>query len=536
MSEKAKEYGAPTKSKDFEGRGGATERVDFGGSAAEGAERSQRRRVPKFRFESEAEKLQKSKLHMEKRGEELERAREKLSVQKPVKPPGPVKRITNVAKTETWAFVHGKIHQVEDENVGVEGAHKAELFSESALRTGNYHVKKAIRTSPEKKAFRAERREVKARADYQYRTAKQEHPELKRNPVQQYWQHMRMRTNTEGSVVKKATAFIKRRSSSKVVLILMFSLLLVLQSCVASVMTLGNGLVGSIGASSYQPDEAELRAAEAYYCSMEDKLRQYLDDYELTHDYEEYSYDLDEINHDPYVLISMLCSIYEGPWTLDDVKGTLGQIFEKQYILTETVTSVHTDDEEEYERCRVELENKHLDRLPIEILSQEQLETYSVYMATLGNRPDLFPGSAYVNLYTGPLTMHEIPEAYFDDERFAAIMEEAEKYIGYPYVWGGSSPATSFDCSGYVSYVLNQSGWNVGRLTAQGLYNICTPTDSPNPGDLVFFIGTYDTPEISHVGIYVGDGWMLHCGDPIQYADLSLNYWQQHFYAYGRLP
>ena len=144
--------------------------------------------VPKFRFQSEAERIQKSKLRMEKSGEELERAREKLSGQKPVKPPGPVKRITNVAKTETWAFVHGKIHQVEDENVGVEGAHKAELFSESALRTGNYHVKKAIRTSPEKKAFRAERREVKARADYQYRTAKQEHPELKRNPVQQYWQ------------------------------------------------------------------------------------------------------------------------------------------------------------------------------------------------------------------------------------------------------------------------------------------------------------------------------------------------------------
>lgn len=502
------------------------------------SEKAKGQSVPKFRFESEAEKLQKSKLRMEKRAEELERAREKLSVPKPVKPPGPVKRITNVAKAETWAFVHGKIYQVEDENVGVEGAHKAELFSESAVRSGNYHVKKAIRIAPEKKVFRAERRDIKARADYQYRSAKQEYPELKRNPVQQYWQRQRMRTKTEGSVVKRAAAFVKRRSSSKVVLIFIFALLLVLQSCVASVMTLGNGLIGSIGASSYQPDEAELRAAEAYYCSMEDELRQYLDDYELSHDYEEYSYDLDEINHDPYVLISMLCSIHEGPWTLDDVKGTLGQIFEKQYILTETVTALPMDDEEAeaYERCRVELENKHLDRLPIEILSQEQLETYSVYMATLGNRPDLFPGSAYVNLYTGPLTMHEIPEAYFDDERFAAIMEEAEKYIGYPYVWGGSSPATSFDCSGYVSYVLNQSGWNVGRLTAQGLYNICTPTASPSPGDLVFFIGTYDTPEISHVGIYVGDGWMLHCGDPIQYADLSLNYWQQHFYAYGRLP
>lgn len=181
--------------------------------------------VPKFRFQSEAERIQKSKLRMEKSGEKLERAREKLSGQKPVKPPGPVKRITNVAKAETWAFVHGKIHQVEDENVGVEGAHKAELFSESALRSGNYHVKKVIRTAPEKKVFRAERRDMKARADYQYRSAKQEHRELNHNPVQQYWQRQRMHTKAEGSVVKQAASFIKRRSSSKVILILMFALL-----------------------------------------------------------------------------------------------------------------------------------------------------------------------------------------------------------------------------------------------------------------------------------------------------------------------
>ena len=128
------------------------------------------------------------------------------------------------------------------------------------------------------------------------------------------------------------------------------------------------------------------------------------------------------------------------------------------------------------------------------------------------------------------------PREYLDDETFAAIFSEAEKYIGYPYVWGGSSPSTSFDCSGYVSWVINHSGWNVGRLGAQGLYNICTPTSSPRPGDLVFFKGTYDTPGVSHCGIYVGDGRMLHCGDPIGYANLNTSYWQSHFYAYGRLP
>ena len=162
---------------------------------------------------------------------------------------------------------------------------------------------------------------------------------------------------------------------------------------------------------------------------------------------------------------------------------------------------------------------------------------YALYMSTLGNRPDLFPSSGYIGKYiTNRPPEHEVPESYLDDEIFAAILKEAEKYLGFPYVWGGSSPSTSFDCSGFVSYVYNQCGWSFGRLGAQGLYNICSRTSSPRPGDLVFFIGTYDTAGISHVGIYVGDGWMLHCGDPISYANLNSSYWQSHLYAYGRLP
>ena len=168
---------------------------------------------------------------------------------------------------------------------------------------------------------------------------------------------------------------------------------------------------------------------------------------------------------------------------------------------------------------------------------REQMAAYSLYMSTLGNRPDLFPESAYVGKYiTNPPADYDVPEEYLDDETFAAILGEAERYLGYPYVWGGSSPATSFDCSGFVSWVINHSGWNVGRLGAQGLYNICTPTSNPKPGDLVFFVGTYDTAGVSHCGIYVGDGMMIHCGDPIQYANLNTSYWQSHFYAYGRLP
>ena len=190
----------------------------------------------------------------------------------------------------------------------------------------------------------------------------------------------------------------------------------------------------------------------------------------------------------------------------------------------------------DYYICTVTLENFNLSHLPIYIMGEETLSRYALYMATLGNRPDLLPSSPYVGKYTNKPPAHEIPEDYLADEAFAAILKEAEKYVGYPYVWGGSSPSTSFDCSGFVSYVYNQCGWSFGRLGAQGLYNICSRTSSPRPGDLVFFVGTYDTAGVSHVGIYVGDGWMLHCGDPISYANLNSSYWQSHLYAYGRLP
>ena len=285
---------------------------------------------------------------------------------------------------------------------------------------------------------------------------------------------------------------------------------------------------------------------------MEAELQNYLDTYESTHDYDEYHYDLDEIEHDPYVLLSIISAWQEGEWTLAEVQDTLQMLFDRQYILTEDVvvevryrTETRTDSEGNdydvevpynYYICTVTLSNENLSHLPVYIMGEEQLSRYALYMATLGNRPDLFPGSDYVGKYTSDPVKHEVPEEYLTDETFSALLTEAEKYIGYPYVWGGSSPSTSFDCSGYLSWVLNQCGWNVGRLGAQGLYNYCTPTSSPQPGDLVFFVGTYDTPGVSHCGLYVGDGWMLHCGDPISYANLNSSYWQSHFYAYGRLP
>ncbi|MEG0598381.1 MAG: C40 family peptidase, partial [Oscillospiraceae bacterium] len=268
------------------------------------------------------------------------------------------------------------------------------------------------------------------------------------------------------------------------------------------------------------------------------------------HSYDEYHYDLAEIEHDPYVLTSILSAMNEGAWTLAEVQETLQMLFDKQYTLTENVEvetryrtetdtwtdeegNTHTDTYEvpyDYYICTVTLKNEDLSHVPILIMSEEQLSRFALYTATLGNRPDLFGGTVK------EFTDYDVPEEYLADETFKAILTEAEKYLGYPYVWGGSNPSTSFDCSGFVSWVINHSGWDVGRLGATSLYNICTPTSSPRPGDLVFFEGTYDTAGKSHCGIYVGDGMMLHCGDPIGYADLNSSYWQAHFSAYGRLP
>ena len=238
-------------------------------------------------------------------------------------------------------------------------------------------------------------------------------------------------------------------------------------------------------------------------------------------------------------------------------------LFERQYTLTlteetevryrtERRTGSYTDAEGNtqtytytvevpynYYILNVKLENFNLSHLPVYIMTEEQLSMYAVYMSTLGNRPDLFPRGAYPNASTlREPTYYEIPPEALEDETFAAIIAEAEKYLGYPYVWGGSNPNTSFDCSGYVSWVINHSGWNVGRLGAQGLCNICTPVTGAQarPGDLIFFKGTYDTPGVSHVGIYVGNGMMIHCGNPISYANVNTTYWKNHFYAYGRLP
>ena len=546
-----------------------------GAGAADSGTSGQSVHKSKFRQKSKQEQAAASKLRMEERGEKLERAKDKLAKQKPPKKPGPVRRVGRAAGGAAHGFVHGKIYENEQENVGIEGAHRSELVGESGLRHGKRFVQKKIRQHPAKAVQRAESRYVKATADYHFRMAAQEHPEMSGNPVSRMWRKHRLKKQYQkrarevaktgaASAAKKTAAatekagakiagFVKRHPVGVLLALACVLLLFMMQSCSSSLVTIGNAGAGAVGATTYPSQDEEMLAAEAAYSGMEAELQAYLDNYESTHDYDEYHFDLDSIEHDPYVLISILSVLHEGAWTADQVQGTLETLFDRQYILTEDVvvevryrTESRTDSEGNsytvevpynYYICYVTLENKNLSHLPLEIMSEEQMARYALYMSTLGNRPDLFLESAYVEKYiTNPPADYDVPEEYLDDETFAAILGEAEKYLGYPYVWGGSSPATSFDCSGFVSWVINHSGWNVGRLGAQGLYNICTPTSNPKPGDLVFFVGTYDTAGVSHCGIYVGDGMMIHCGDPIQYANLNTSYWQSHFYAYGRLP
>ena len=528
----------------------------------------------KFRWKSRQEQTAASKLRMERRGEKLDTAREKLAKQKPPKKPGAVKRLAHTAGHGVHGFVHGKLYEVEHENVGTESAHRSELAAESVYRFGRRKLRKAIREHPAKAVERAESKHIKATADYYYRKTVEEHPEMQEGgAVSRYLQKQKIKrqyakqareaarqtaeaaegtASVTGKLTEKVSAYIKEHPGGLLLLVAAFLLLVVLQSCMSSLVTVGNGVAGAIGASTYAAEDADLLGAEAAYCALEDELQHYLDTYTRTHDYDEYHFGLDTIEHDPYVLISMISALHEGTWTLDEVQGTLQDLFDRQYILTEDVvvevryrTVTRTDSEGNdydvevpynYYICYVTLENFNLSHVPVYMMSEEQLSMYALYMSTLGNHPDLFPSSGYIGKYiTNRPPEHEVPESYLDDEIFAAILKEAEKYLGFPYVWGGSSPSTSFDCSGFVSYVYNQCGWSFGRLGAQGLYNISTRTSSPKPGDLVFFTGTYDTPGISHVGIYVGDGWMLHCGDPISYANLNTSYWQSHFYAYGKL-
>ena len=347
--------------------------------------------------------------------------------------------------------IHGKIHEVEQENSSVEAAHKTEIAAETAARHFSHHRESSV-NKPYEKVSKLEHKADVADAKLQYERNQQEHPEMKKQNMNKHYQKQN---------IKKEYAAARNAGSQT-----------------AGTATKNTGKKLGEKAS--------------------DKIKE-----------------LFEKNKKVFIWIGVGIALL--------------------VLLGAGISSCSMYD---YYICTVTLENFNLSHVPVYIMSQEQLSMYATYMSVLGNREDLFGDSPYVDKYiTNPPADYDVNPEYLNDEKFAALITEAEKYLGYPYVWGGSNPDTSFDCSGFVSYVLTNSGLvNTGRLGAQGLYNVCTPVSKANaqPGDLIFFVGTYDTPGVSHVGIYVGDGVMIHCGDPIQYTSINSSYWQQHFYAFGR--
>ena len=372
-------------------------------------------------------------------------------------------------------------------------------------------------------------------------------------------------------ITMQVVNFIKDHPMGCLIALLIVLLLVVIISVASTVMLFFSGTVNSMVASSYTAQDNDILTVEANYVALEEALQEQIDTIESDYpDYDEYRYNLAEIGHDEYELASYLTVLFED-YTPSEVSSTLQNIFDAQYELTITpITEIRTrtetryrdetryreeggvlvpytvtvsyevEVEYEYHILQITLTNSGIGAVVAGAgLTEDQMERYQILLSTKGNKAYLFEDSIYANPSDDYLD-YDVPGEYFTDIEFGNMIHEAEKYLGYPYVWGGSSPNTSFDCSGFVSYVINNcgNGWNVGRQTANGLKNLCTTISSSEakPGDLVFFQGTYNTSGASHVGIYVGDGMMIHCGNPISYASIETSYWEEHFYCFGRLP
>ncbi|MCL1855038.1 MAG: C40 family peptidase [Clostridia bacterium] len=492
-------------------------------------------------------------------------------------------RLLHEALPSPSGEIHRQVAKAEDENVGVEAAHGVEKGAESTVRFTN-HSSRTRKLNAHRAAGKVEQKLDKANI-----RVLQKKEQLSSNPISR-WQQKRAirqsytRAKAAGSAgantVRHAATtarsnvtqgvknlFVRKKKSFVLGGLLFLMLAMVMNGLSSCTMMFQTGMQAFV-IGTYPAEDADILAAERAYRKMEDELQNEVDNYPSFHPgYDEYIYDLDEIWHDPHALISLISARMGGEWTIDDVYGTLNVLFEKQYTLTQTVTSEtryrkelvthyekHTNPDTgevtwvpyevmedvpyTYRICSVTLLNFNLSHLPFYVLSRQGVSMYAVYISVLGNREYLFRGWRYASTLRA-YTRYDIPEELLEDETFARIIAEAEKYLGYPYVWGGDSPETSFDCSGFVSYVFTNSGVrNVGRLGATGLYGACKKitAEEARPGDLVFFEGTIPRADgVTHVGIYVGNGWMIHCGSPIGYANLSDSYFKQHFFGYGRL-
>ena len=505
---------------------------------------------------------------------------------------GKPKKPGNLAADALSAKAHQSVRNADqDNNSGVEAAHFTEGSAESAARAGSrFQYGRKLRQY--KKLERLEKKADKDAVDSIFAERMKSDPQAGSNFFSRWRQKQAIKKeyaaakagaaaaeNTAAgtakaaqgtaSITEKAFQFVQSHSHIIIGIAAVGLLVLVIAGSVSSCSVLINGGGNVVLGTSYTAEDEDLKGVETDYTKLEDKLRKQIDRIETDHPgYDEYRYNLAEIGHNPYELASLLTVEFEN-YTRSQVQARLQSIFEAQYELKlEEKVEIRTRKETrvgyrynpitgtghtytyqvtvqyEYKILNVTLLNRGVDYVARNSgLTDDQLERYEVTLECRGNRDDLFAGIAFATPdgagSSGEYQDYDIPGEALTDEKFRKMITEAEKYLGYPYVWGGSSPSTSFDCSGFVSWVINHcgNGWNVGRQTANGLMGKCDiiPKSEAKPGDLIFFQKTYNTSGASHVGIYVGNGMMIHCGNPISYASIETNYWRQHYYCMGRI-
>ena len=529
-------------------------------------------------------------------GEKLRFGKKEIVVEETVKKPAAIgkKAAAKGAAASVSGAVHKQASEYQDDNVGVQAINETTGAAEAAVQTGD-----TLRYSHKLKNYhhaeKLEARADKANVEALFQKEASKNPGVASNPFSRWQQKQAIRkeyaamkagkesagtaashavgggaeaAKSAGKAVKEgkdigtlAVNFVKSHSHILLILGGLLLVILIVAGSISSCSVFMQGGTNVVIDTSYTAEDADILGVEEDYKEMEEELQTRLDNIEDEYDgYDEYRISSDQIGHDPYELASYLTILFQS-YKRDQVQSTLQELFESQYeltieeeveIRTREVEHSSTDPEtgeedtwtetEEYEYyiLNVNLKNNGLGKVIMEAgLTEDEMSRYAVLMQTYGNRKEVFGDNPYA-VAVEDVLHYDIPGEALTDERFRRMIAEGEKYLGYPYVWGGSSPSTSFDCSGFVSWVVNHcgNGWNVGRQTAEGLRTCCSiiPRSEAKPGDLIFFKGTYNTSGASHVGIYVGDGMMLHCGKPIQYASCETSYWQSHFYCFGRLP
>lgn len=539
-----------------------------------------------IRHEADLAKMRSKKLKSEQ--EVKAKKNEAASGKKGGKP----KKPGNLAADAISAKAHQSVRNADqDNNSGVEAAHFSEGSAEGAARAGSrFQYGRKLRQY--KKLERLEKKADKDAVNSIFAERMKSDPQAGSNFFSRWRQKQAIKKeyaaakagaaaaeNTAAgtakaaqgtaSMTEKAFQFVQSHSHIIIGIAAVGLLVLVIAGSVSSCSVLINGGGNVVLGTSYTAEDEDLKGVETDYTKLEDKLRKQIDRIETDHPgYDEYRYNLAEIGHNPYELASLLTVEFEN-YTRSQVQARLQSIFEAQYELKlEEKVEIRTRKETrvgyrynpitgtghtytyqvtvqyEYKILNVTLLNRGVDYVARNSgLTDDQLQRYEVTLECRGNRDDLFAGIAFATPdgagSSGEYQDYDIPGEALTDEKFRKMITEAEKYLGYPYVWGGSSPSTSFDCSGFVSWVINHcgNGWNVGRQTANGLMGKCDiiPKSEAKPGDLIFFQKTYNTSGASHVGIYVGNGMMIHCGNPISYASIETNYWRQHYYCMGRI-